>query len=60
MNLLGCLDRPTAGSYKLDGAEVAALEPDAQAKLRNGRIGFVFQSFNLLRGRPRSPTSSCR
>jgi len=48
MNLLGCLDRPTAGSYKLDGEEVAALEPDAQAKLRNSRIGFVFQSFNLL------------
>ena len=48
MNLLGCLDRPSAGSYKLDGAEVATLEPDAQAKLRNSRIGFVFQSFNLL------------
>jgi putative ABC transport system ATP-binding protein len=48
MNLLGCLDRPSAGSYKLDGHEVAALEPDAQAKLRNSRIGFVFQSFNLL------------
>jgi len=48
MNLLGCLDRPSAGSYRLDGEEVAALDPDAQARLRNRRIGFVFQSFNLL------------
>jgi putative ABC transport system ATP-binding protein len=48
MNLLGCLDRPTAGSYRLDGEEVASLDPDAQATLRNRRIGFVFQSFNLL------------
>lgn len=48
MNILGCLDRPTAGSYKLDGAEVANLDDDALAVARNRHIGFVFQSFNLL------------
>jgi putative ABC transport system ATP-binding protein len=46
--LLGCLDRPSAGTYCLDGADVARLNPDALAGLRNRRIGFVFQSFNLL------------
>jgi ABC-type lipoprotein export system ATPase subunit len=48
MNILGCLDRPTRGSYHLDGADVAALSPDERAELRNRRIGFVFQNFNLL------------
>ena len=48
MNILGCLDRPTSGSYKLDGDEVATLSDDALALTRNQRIGFVFQNFNLL------------
>jgi putative ABC transport system ATP-binding protein len=48
LNLLGCLDRPTAGSYLLDGVDVGGLDADARAELRNRRIGFVFQSFNLL------------
>jgi len=48
MNTLGCLDRPTRGSYKLDGVEVGRMSKDALARLRNGRIGFVFQNFNLL------------
>ena len=48
MNILGCLDRPTVGSYKLDGQEVANLSDDALAATRNKKIGFVFQNFNLL------------
>ena len=48
MNILGCLDRPSEGSYKLDGAEVAGLSDDALAATRNKKIGFVFQNFNLL------------
>ncbi len=48
MNLLGCLDRPTAGSYRFDGVEVTQLSPAQLAQLRSSRIGFVFQSFNLL------------
>jgi putative ABC transport system ATP-binding protein len=48
MNLLGCLDRQTAGTYRLEGVEVAGLDADRLADLRNRRIGFVFQSFNLL------------
>jgi putative ABC transport system ATP-binding protein len=48
MNLLGCLDRPTAGEYWLAGQPVQDLQPDALAALRNRHIGFVFQSFNLL------------
>ena len=48
MNILGCLDRPTSGSYKLDGAEVATLSDDDLAITRNKKIGFVFQNFNLL------------
>ena len=48
MNILGCLYRPTSGSYKLDGAEVATLGDDELALTRNKKIGFVFQNFNLL------------
>lgn len=48
MNILGCLDRPTTGSYMLDGQEVATLNDDELAITRNKKIGFVFQSFNLL------------
>jgi putative ABC transport system ATP-binding protein len=48
MNTLGCLDRPTTGSYLLDGQEVATLNRNARATIRNRHIGFVFQNFNLL------------
>ena len=48
MNILGCLDKPTDGRYRLDGEAVETLSPDALARVRNRSIGFVFQSFNLL------------
>ena len=48
MNTLGCLDRPTKGSYQLDEYEVATMTSDQRADLRNQKIGFVFQSFNLV------------
>ena len=48
MNILGCLDTPSSGRYVLDGADVASLSRDQFARIRNGRIGFVFQMFNLL------------
>jgi putative ABC transport system ATP-binding protein len=48
MNILGCLDRPTAGSYQLAGTPVAQLDDDGLARLRSRTIGFVFQSYNLL------------
>jgi ABC-type lipoprotein export system ATPase subunit len=48
MNILGCLDRPTSGSYKLDDQEISTLSADERAIVRNKKIGFVFQSFNLL------------
>src|SRR5262245_2555549 len=45
---LGCLDRPTSGSYKLAGSEVVTMGADERARLRNQQIGFIFQNFNLL------------
>jgi ABC-type lipoprotein export system ATPase subunit len=48
MNILGCLDRPTSGQYWLDGTEVSGLSKDERALIRNRKIGFVFQNFNLL------------
>jgi ABC-type lipoprotein export system ATPase subunit len=48
MNILGCLDRTTSGEYRLDGREVSQLTPDERALVRNQKLGFVFQNFNLL------------
>ncbi|OGO35345.1 MAG: macrolide ABC transporter ATP-binding protein [Chloroflexi bacterium RBG_16_57_11] len=48
MNIIGCLDRPTAGDYILDGVNVSNLKDDQLASIRNRKVGFVFQSFNLL------------
>ncbi|HEY3202216.1 MAG TPA: ABC transporter ATP-binding protein [Thermoanaerobaculia bacterium] len=48
MNIVGCLDRPTSGRYLLDGTDVSRLNRDKRAEIRNGKIGFVFQAFNLL------------
>jgi putative ABC transport system ATP-binding protein len=48
MNVAGCLDRPTSGSYVLDGQEVTAMSPNALADFRNRKLGFIFQGFNLL------------
>jgi putative ABC transport system ATP-binding protein len=48
LNILGCLDKPTAGDYLLDGINVSSMEKDAIARLRNQKLGFVFQAYNLL------------
>src|SRR2546421_7651155 len=48
MNILGCLDKPSAGTYLLDGVNIGSLERDQLAEIRNQKIGFVFQQFNLL------------
>lgn len=48
MNMLGCLDRPTSGTYWLDGIDTAGMSPDRLAEVRNKKLGFVFQGFNLL------------
>lgn len=60
MNLIGLLDRPTTGSYRFDGDEVAALDADGRALLRREAFGFIFQQYNLLpSGRP-PPMWKCR
>jgi len=48
MNILGCLDRPTRGTYRLDGVDVSSLSADQRATIRNRQVGFVFQNFNLI------------
>src|SRR4051812_43806524 len=48
MNILGCLDHPTSGKYWLDGEDISSASSDQRAKIRNSKIGFVFQNFNLL------------
>lgn len=48
MNIIGCLDKPTAGSYILDGTDVSKLSTDSLAEIRNSKIGFIFQNFNLI------------
>jgi putative ABC transport system ATP-binding protein len=48
MNIVGCLDRPTRGTYRLAGVDVSTLSSDQRATIRNGQVGFVFQNFNLL------------
>jgi putative ABC transport system ATP-binding protein len=50
MHLLGCLDSPTSGTYCLEGRDVSSISDDARAFVRNRRVGFIFQSFNLLPG----------
>src|ERR1051326_4080809 len=49
MNILGCLDRPTAGRYRMEGVDISQLDKDQRGRVRNRKLGFVFQGFNLLR-----------
>ena len=49
MNILGCLDRPTSGEYTLDGELISSLNDDRLSAIRNGKVGFIFQNFNLLK-----------
>jgi hypothetical protein len=60
MNILGCLDRPTRGTYHLAGQDVSALSSDDLATIRNRRLGFVFQNFNLIPRTSAVETSGCR
>ena len=60
MNLIGCLDTPSKGSYILNGKQVSQMNDDELARIRNEEIGFVFQTFNLLPARRRCTTSNCR
>jgi len=50
MNIIGCLDRPSSGTYKLDGIKVSGMDDDELARIRNRKIGFIFQKFHLLPG----------
>ena len=60
LNTLGCLDTPTSGEYYLDGIAVRSMDKNARATLRNRKIGFVFQNYNLLPKTTARRTSSCR
>ena len=60
MNILGCLDHATSGKYWLDGQEMSRLSPNQRALVRTEKLGFVFQSFNLLPRTTACRTSSCR
>ena len=60
MNILGCLDRPSSGQYFLDNADVSGLDRDQLAEIRNRKLGFVFQSFNLLAARRRAKMRNYR
>ena len=60
MNLIGCLDTPTQGSYWLNGNLVSEIDDDGLARIRNREIGFVFQTFNLLPAPPHCTTWNCR
>jgi ABC-type glutathione transport system ATPase component len=60
MNILGCLDRPTSGTYLLDDVDVSTLDRDERAEIRNGRSASSSSRSTCSRARPRSTTSSCR
>ena len=60
MNMLGCLDRPTSGEYLLDGRNTSRMNAGELARIRNERIGFIFQSFELLSDQQHSQMSNCQ